>query len=118
VAAEAWRRDADAATWARDHAVGWTHDPGRWGCGAQADRHRWGSGRQPAEPRRLRCALAGTTPRGIANNGASSPVLTHGQAEAIARLLDELAGVYRAGSFGILAGALSQMIDSQLGAPK
>src|ERR1700754_285568 len=26
---ESWRNDADARAWARDHAVGWTHDPAR-----------------------------------------------------------------------------------------
>jgi hypothetical protein len=42
-------------------------------------------------------------------------VLTRGEADVIARLLDELAGVYRGEDLGILAGALSQMIDGQLG---
>jgi hypothetical protein len=44
----------------------------------------------------------------------SFPLLTCGQADVVARLLDELAGVYRGEELGTLAGALSQMIDSQL----
>jgi hypothetical protein len=44
----------------------------------------------------------------------SPPLLTCAQADVVARLLDELAGVYRGEELGALAGALSQMIDSQL----
>jgi len=45
----------------------------------------------------------------------SPPVLTRAQADVVARLLDELAGVYRGEDLGTLAGELSQMLDSQLG---
>jgi hypothetical protein len=33
----------------------------------------------------------------------------------VARLLDELAGVYRGEDLGALAGELSQVLDSQIG---
>ncbi len=45
----------------------------------------------------------------------SSPVLTRAQADVVARLLDELAGVYRDEDLGQLAGELSRMLDSKLG---
>jgi hypothetical protein len=45
----------------------------------------------------------------------SPPVLTRAQADVAARLLDELAGVYRGEDLGTLAGELSQMLDDQLG---
>jgi hypothetical protein len=41
-------------------------------------------------------------------------VLTRAQADVVARLLDELAGVYRGEGLGTLAGELSQMLDSQI----
>jgi len=134
VAAEAWRRDADAASWARDHAVGWTHDPSR---GTDYCPEHAAFSTPPAEgavvPRptatardradnplnrddyaaQLRAQLGEHMP-----TTESSLVLTHGQAEAIARLLDELAGVYRGEDLGTLAGELAEMIDSQLGAQK
>ncbi len=43
------------------------------------------------------------------------PVLTRAQADVVARLLDELAGVYRGEDLGALARELSQMLDSRLG---
>ena len=131
VAAETWRRDADAASWARDHAVGWTHDPSR---GTDYCPEHAASSRSPVPgavaPRptatardragnplnrddyaaQLRARLGEGSP-----TTGSSPVLTQGQADVVARLLDELAGVYRGEDLGTLAGALSQMIDSQLG---
>jgi hypothetical protein len=45
----------------------------------------------------------------------SPPVLTRAEADVAARLLDELAGVYRGEDLGTLAGELSRMLDSQLG---
>jgi len=45
----------------------------------------------------------------------SPPVLTRAQAHVVARLLDELAGVYRGEDLGALAGELSQVLDSQIG---
>jgi hypothetical protein len=132
VAAEAWRGDADAASWARDHAVGWTHDPSRAtdycpehvafstppAAGAVVPRPTATARDRAGNPlnrdeyaARLRARLGEGSP-----TTRSSPVLTYGQAEAVARLLDELAGVYRGEDLGILADALAQMIDNQLGA--
>jgi hypothetical protein len=134
VAAEAWRRDADATSWARDHAVGWTHDPRRDtdycpehaafstppAAGSVVPRPTATARDQAGNPlnrddyaAHLRAQLALATP-----TTGSSPMLTRAQAEAVARLLDELAGVYRGEDLGNLAGVLAQMIDSQLGAPK
>jgi len=42
-------------------------------------------------------------------------VLTPAQADVMARLLDELAGVYRGENLAALARELSQMLDSQPG---
>ena len=134
VAAETWRRDADAASWARDHAVGWTHDPSRGtdycpehaafsttpAPGAVAPRPTAAARDRAGNPlnrddyaAHLRAQLSEGSP-----TTGSSPVLTHGQADVIARLLDELAGVYRGEDLGTLAGALSQMIDSRQGGQK
>ena len=41
-------------------------------------------------------------------------VLTRAQADAVARLLDELAGIYRGEELGELARELSQMLDRQI----
>jgi hypothetical protein len=132
VAAEAWRRDADATIWARDHAIGWTYDPRRGtdycpahaafstppAAGVVAPRPTATARDRAGNPlnrddyaAQLRARLGEGSP-----TVGSSPVLTHGQAEAVARLLDELAGVYRGEDLGALAGALSRMIDNQLGA--
>ncbi len=134
MAAETWRRDADAASWARDHAVGWTHDPSRRtdycpehaefsttpAAGAGAPRPTATARDREGNPlnrddyaAHLRAQLDEVSP-----TTGSSPVLTHGQADVIARLLAELAGVYRGENLGTLAGALSRMIDSQLGEQK
>jgi hypothetical protein len=45
------------------------------------------------------------------------PVLTAAQAEVVARLLDELAGVYRGESLGTLARELAVLLDSQVDPP-
>jgi hypothetical protein len=42
-------------------------------------------------------------------------MLTAAQAEVVARLLDELAGVYRGENLGTLARELSRLLDSQIG---
>ena len=43
------------------------------------------------------------------------PLLTAAQAAVVARLLDELAGVYRGESLGTLAHELSVLLDNQVG---
>ena len=129
-ATEAWRNDADARSWARDHAVGWTSDPIR-----QTDYC-------PEHARLSEAPAAGTTParptasvRDRSGNpldrdehaetlrgrladgdrpGEPSVTLTAAQAAVAARLLDELAGVYRGESLGSLARELSALLDSRL----
>jgi hypothetical protein len=127
---EAWRSDADARSWARDHAAGWRSDPVR-----QTDycpEHNQFSAPPAAghvPPR----------PTATARDGSGNPlnrdeyadrlrepitaerrpaartvVLTAAQAAAAARLLDELAGVYRGESLGALARELAAAIDDRL----
>ena len=130
-AAERWRSDADARSWARDHTVGWTHDPVRGtdycpehaafstppATGAVAPRpsatvrDRAGN---PVNRDDYAAQLRAQFGEGSQATG-SPPVLTRAQADVVARLLDELAGVYRGEDLGTLAGELSQMLDSQLG---
>lgn len=130
VAAETWRSDVDAASWARDHSVGWTHDLSRGtdycpehaafspppAAGALAPRPTATARDRAGNPlnrddyaAHLRAQLGERSP-----TTGSSPVLTPAQADVVARLLDELAGVYRGEDIGTLAGALSRMIDSRL----
>jgi len=54
----------------------------------------------------------------LADGGRSAGptlTLTFAQAAVAARLLDELAGVYRGESLGLLARELSALLDSRLG---
>ena len=129
-AAERWRSDDDARTWAREHAVGWTYDAVRQTdyCPEHAEfstipaadvvaprptaavRDRAGNPLNRDEYAvRLRARL---TDGGRSTGHA---LLTAGQAAVAARLLDELAGVYRGESLGKLAHELSILLDSQLG---
>ena len=125
-AIERWRSDADARSWARDHAGGWTSDPSR-----QTDyctEHAAFSiapvgGPIPPRPTAaardsagnplnrdeyaalLRTQLDVTAPTG-------QPVLlTAAQAAVASQLLDELAGVYRGESLATLAHDLSVLMD-------
>jgi hypothetical protein len=130
-AIEAWRNDADARSWARDHAVGWTSDPIR-----QTDycpEHARFSAAPAAD-------LVPPRPTATARDGAGNPLdrdeyaerlrerladggrsagptlmLTAAQAAVAARLLDELAGVYRGESLGLVARELSALLDSRSG---
>lgn len=130
-AAERWRRDADAMSWAREHADGWTHDPVRDTdyCPDHADastppvagevaprptRTARGPGGHPLDrdeyAARLRASM------GNAGGTAGHPTaLTRGQAVVVARLLDELAGVYAGEDLGALAGELARTLDAQDG---
>jgi hypothetical protein len=129
-AIEAWRDDADARAWAREHAVGWTSDPVRHTdyCPAHAQfsqapaadhvaprptatvRDRSGDPLDRDEyAERLRKLLID------GDRSAGRPLaLPAAQAVVVARLLDELAGVYRGESLGELAHELSALLDSQL----
>ena len=127
---EAWRSDTDARSWAREHASGWTSDPA--GRSDYCPEHAAFStapaaGRAAPRPtatvrdshgdpldrdgytERLRELLA------AADRPAGPPLtLTGAQATVAARLLDELAGVYRGESLGTLAHELSAVLDSRL----
>jgi hypothetical protein len=129
-ATEAWRNDTDARSWARDHAVGWTSDAIRQTdyCPAHAQfSSAPDAGHVPARPtatvrdrsgnplnrdeytERLRELLVeGDRPTG------RTLTLGAGQAAVVARLLDELAGVYRGESLAALAQELSAILDSRL----
>jgi hypothetical protein len=125
-AAERWRSDSDAGFWARERAVGWSHDPVRRTdyCPDHVEfsippvvgvvplrptaaiRDAVGNPLNHDEyAQRLRTLLG--------ESGSSTkpqPALTVAQAEVVARLLDELAGVYRDEELGALARELSQLL--------
>ena len=130
-ATEAWRNDTDARAWARDHAVGWTSDPIRQTdyCSEHAEfsktpaadlapprptaaaRDRSGNPLNRDEyVERLRERLADSD-----QSADRTPMLTTAQAAVAARLLDELAGVYRGESLGKLAHELSALLDGRPG---
>jgi hypothetical protein len=124
---EHWRSDIDAQSWARDHAVGWTSDPSRqtdycpehaqFSVASAADvvpprptaaaRDRAGNPLdRDGYASDLRARLAdGQSPTGSVSK------LTAAQASVIARLLGELAGIYRGESLGALADELSMQLD-------
>jgi hypothetical protein len=131
LATESWRSDTDAQAWARDHAVDWTYDPVRQTdyCPAHA-----GLSTAPAVGEIL------PRPTAAARDRAGNPLnrdeyavllrarlteesrptgnaltLTAAHAAVAARLLDELAGVYRGEHLGTLAHELSVLLDSQVG---
>jgi hypothetical protein len=111
---EAWRSDTDARSWAREHAAGWTTDPIR-GTDYCVEHARFS-----AAP-----AAAGVPPRptAAARDRDGNPLnrdeyaeqlrarLDEGQTTMVAaRLLDELAGVYRDESLGRLARDVSALL--------
>ncbi|MEU8821587.1 hypothetical protein [Actinoplanes sp. NPDC048796] len=125
-AIEAWRNDADARTWAREHAPGWTSDPVRQTdyCPGHA-----ASSVASAEQAAPRPTAAVRDSRGNplnrdeyterlretlrADDRPSGRTLTVAQATVAARLLDELAGVYRGEQLGALARELSTLLDER-----
>jgi hypothetical protein len=130
-AIEAWRNDTDARSWARDHATGWASDPvrqtdycpehARFSTAGAADvvpprptataRDRHGNPLNRDDyAGLLRDQLTGTDPA-----TGRTLTLTAGQATVAARLLDELAGVYRGESIGLLAHELSGLIGARTG---
>jgi hypothetical protein len=130
---EAWRSDVDAQSWARDHAVGWTFDPARrtdycpphaqFSKGPTADaapprptsavRDRGGN---PLDRDEYAAALQARLTGG-AGSTDGTVTLTAAHASVIARLLDELAGVYRGESLGTLAHELSAFVNAELNRP-
>jgi len=130
-AADRWRSDADAGSWARDHTVGWMYDPVR-GTDYCPEHAEFST---PPAP-----GVVAPRPSATVRDRAGNPVnrddyaaqlraqlsddsqttgppcvLTPAQADVMARLLDELAGVYRGENLAALARELSQMLDSQPG---
>ncbi len=129
-AAERWRSDSDAESWARDQAVGWTYDPVRRTdyCPDHAEfSKRLTADAGPPRPTatirdragnplnrdeyaaRLRAQLGQQGPA-----VGQPPVLTPAEAEVVARLLDELAGVYRGENLGTLAHEVSTLLVNQI----
>ncbi|HEU4542462.1 MAG TPA: hypothetical protein VFR23_15145 [Jiangellaceae bacterium] len=130
-AAERWRSDSDAKSWARARAVGWTHDPVRGTdyCPEHAEfsmppdhgvvaprptatvRDRAGN---PVNRDEYAAQLRARLGEGTQGTG-SHQVLRRAEAGVVARLLDELAGVYRGEDLGTLAREMSQLLDNELG---
>jgi hypothetical protein len=129
-AAEQWRSDVDARSWAREQAAGWTRDPVR-GADYCPD-HAEFSSRPPVD---VVVALPTATVRDgvgdplnrdvyavqlrarLAEGGptaAGHRMLTAAEADVVARLLDELAGVYRGEKLGALARELSTLLTTTL----
>jgi len=128
-ASEAWRNDADARAWAREHAPGWLSDPVRQTdyCPEHAEFNvAPAAGHAPPRPTasvrdrsgnplhrdeyadHLRGLLVGAD-----RSGGRPPTLSAAQAAVAARLLDELAGVYRGEALGALAQELSALLDGR-----
>lgn len=130
-ATESWRSDTDARAWARDHAVDWTHDPIRQTdyCPAHAGLSKAPVAGEilprPTAAARDRdgnplnrdeyAALLRTRLTEQSRPTGNAPTLTPAHAAVAARLLDELAGVYRGEHLGTLAHELSALLDSQVG---
>jgi hypothetical protein len=129
-AAERWRNDADARSWARARADGWIYDPAR-GTDYCPDHAEFGTspvaGAKPPRPTATikdaasnplnRDDYAADLQARLTEGGQPTEhriTLPAGQAEVIARLLDELAGVYRGEDLGALALEMAMRLDSQL----
>ena len=129
-AAEQWRSDVDARSWAREQAAGWKQDPGRDTdyCPDHAEfstrpsvdvvltlptatiRDRVGNPLNRDEyAAHLRSRLAEGGPI-----VGGHRLLTAAEADVVARLLDELAGVYRGEQLGALARELSVLVGGRL----
>lgn len=127
---EAWRNDTDAQSWARDHAVGWTSDPLRrtdYCPGHAGFSQAPAAGEAPPRPTATVRDRAGNPldrdeytehlRERLADGSLAAGravTLTAAQAAVAARLLEELAGVYRGEGLGALAHELSTAIDSRL----
>lgn len=124
--AERWRSNADALTWARSRAQGWTHDPGRGTdyCprhaefstppdpGATPPRPTAGVKDSSGDPLDRDAFAGGLRARLTAPEpDAGGVMLTSGQAEVAARLLHELASVYRGEELGTLAEDVAALLE-------
>jgi len=128
---EAWRSDADARSWAREHADGWTSNvahqtdycPGHAqlssASATDVDPPRpTSTARDPRGDPLDRDEYASDLRARLADNApptGSEPPLTAAQASVVACLLDELAGIYRGESLGALAQDLSAHLERQAG---
>jgi len=129
-AAERWRSDLDARSWAREHAPGWSYDPvgqtdycpkhAQSAIGPATDAvppQPTASARDQSGNPLNRDAYA-TQLRARLTDGSrpteDSQVLTFAEAEVVARLLEELAGVYRGESLGALAHDLATRLDRHI----
>jgi hypothetical protein len=124
-AIEAWRSDTDARSWARDRAVGWTFDRVRQldycpehaalstaAAGVAAPPRPTSSARDGSGNPLDRDAYAASLRARMSGPSSGEPrLVTAVQATVAARLLDELAGVYRGESLGTLAKELSALLD-------
>jgi hypothetical protein len=127
-AIEAWRDDTDARSWAREHAPGWTNDPVRktgyfpehapFSTASAADvipPRPTATARDRAGNQLDRDEYAGGLRDHLVSVHSTEPtmVLTAAQATVAARLLDELAGVYRDEPIGQLAQEVAALLDSR-----
>jgi len=129
-AIERWRSDADALSWARSHAAGWTHDPIRKAdyCPEHADFSTALSEVIPPRPTAAARDKAGDPldrdeyavllrARLTGDGGSAEPTaaLTAAQVAVAVSLLEELAGVYRGEDLGTLATELSALLNGLVG---
>ncbi|GIF22954.1 hypothetical protein BJ973_000688 [Actinoplanes tereljensis] len=116
-AIEAWRSDPDARSWARDHAAGWTADPVRQTdyCPEHASFSAApAAGHVPPRPTATARDRAGNPLNRDDYAKRLREQLAGGdRATVAARLLDELAGVYRGESLGELALEISALLEGR-----
>ena len=128
-AIERWRSDADARSWARDHASGWTNDASRQTdycpehatfstapAGAAIPPRPTAAARDRAGNPLNRDEYVGRLRAQLDEAGPTvgEPVLlTAAQAAVAGRLLDELAGVYRGEALATLAQELAKLMDNR-----
>jgi hypothetical protein len=125
--AERWRSAADARSWARSRAEGWTYDPTRGTdycpdhvafstpppSGALPPRPTAAVLDQAGNPLNRDDYAAGLRSRLAGPDSEERFVLTAGQADVTARLLEELAGVYQGEELGALAGELAALLSGR-----
>ena len=129
-AAEPWRSDVDARSWAREHAVGWALGPdGRSDyCpahaasaapGAVAPRPTSTAIGRAGHPldRDEYAALLRDVLAGVQSTPGDPVMLTAAQASVIARLLAELAGVYKGEDLGALAQEVAALVHAPATSP-
>jgi len=127
-AIERWRSDTDALSFARSHAIGWTHDPVCQTdyCPEHADLSTALSGAIAPRPTAAARDGAGNPlnrdkyaqvlrARLAEDAGSTAPALTTAQVAVAISLLEELAGVYRGEDMGTLATELSVLLHGHIG---